>query len=134
MKLFVWDLHGVLKKGNEIALLEISNIILKKFGYLEKFSIEHCRHLNGLAWYQYFAHLLPQENTNTHIFLQNECIKHSHENFFDDVAKHLKINEHAIEVLEAIESSSNDQILISKTETDSLTNYISILKIDNFFI
>ena len=49
MKLFVWDLHGVLEKGNEIALLEISNIILKKFGYLEKFSIEDCIKLNGLS-------------------------------------------------------------------------------------
>lgn len=33
MKLFVWDFHGTLEKGNENAVLEITNRILKALVY-----------------------------------------------------------------------------------------------------
>lgn len=41
MKLFVWDFHGVLEKGNEGAVLEISNKILGDFRYKERFRDTH---------------------------------------------------------------------------------------------
>ncbi len=54
MKLFVWDFHGTLEKGNEYAVLEMSNIILEKHGHKERFTELQCRELYGKKWYEFF--------------------------------------------------------------------------------
>ena len=66
MKLFVWDFHGTLEKGNELAVLEISNLILKKHDYKERFLESQCRELYGEKWFEYFEYLLPNEPKTIH--------------------------------------------------------------------
>jgi len=61
MKLFIWDLHGTLEQGNERAAIDMSNQILERFGYRERFSDEDVFKLYGLKWFQYFEYLLPHE-------------------------------------------------------------------------
>ncbi|MBU6389829.1 hypothetical protein KGQ71_04940, partial [Patescibacteria group bacterium] len=74
MKLFVWDFHGVLEKGNEQAVLEVSNLILRDFGFDQQFSREEIYRLYGQRWCDYFAHLLPDTQEELHLQLQHACI------------------------------------------------------------
>jgi hypothetical protein len=47
MKLFVWDFHGVLEKGNDGAVVEITNIALQRFGYSRRMTIQEGEFLSG---------------------------------------------------------------------------------------
>ncbi|KKT75806.1 MAG: hypothetical protein UW69_C0009G0020 [Microgenomates group bacterium GW2011_GWA2_44_7] len=131
MKLFVWDFHGVLEKDNELAVLEITNAILKKFGYKSRLSKEDNYCLTGLKWYEYFEFLLPNEPYARHLELQGACISYqtAHPGI---VAQHIKPNEHAHEVLEQI-SQNHDQIVISNTQPKSLKMFLEAVRIIKFF-
>ena len=74
MKLFIWDFHGTLEKGNERGVIALSNEALKRRGYTERFSEDHIQKLYGRKWHEYFAFLLPHEIPATHLSLQQDCI------------------------------------------------------------
>ena len=108
MKLFVWDFHGVLEKNNEKAVFEITNLALKKNGFLRKMTPEENIDLCGKKWFQYFEYLLPQETHDIHVKLQSACIE-IQKNDPQMISKHIKTNDYAPEILEAIskKASSN---------------------------
>lgn len=66
MKLFVWDFHGVLEKGNDAAVAEITNSVLQSFGHSRRMTIQEGELLSGKHWYEYFAFLLPHLNHQEH--------------------------------------------------------------------
>lgn len=131
MKLFVWDFHGTLEKGNEYAVLEMSNIVLEKHGYVEKFSELQCRELYGRKWYEYFEYLLPGEPNLKHLELQEDCFAYSiaHPEM---ISKYIKLVDHALEVLESI-AAKHDQILISNTKPASLKVFMKSVGILHVF-
>lgn len=135
MKLFIWDLHGTLEQGNEHAVVEISNTILGRFGYSQRFTEEHVGQLYGLKWHQYFEFLLPAELADRHIELQAACFKFSNSpDGIKIIAKHMKPSRNALLVLEAIhKSKSHEQILISNTTPASLPVFINALKLQAYF-
>ena len=45
MKLFVWDFHGVLEKGNDLAVLDITNKVLEQAGYSERLNEDFGRRI-----------------------------------------------------------------------------------------
>tara|TARA_B100000315_G_C14385854_1_gene499607 strand:+ start:617 stop:769 length:153 start_codon:yes stop_codon:yes gene_type:complete len=47
VKLFVWDYHGVMEKGNEKAVTEVSNLALQKLGFSQRFTEEESKQLYG---------------------------------------------------------------------------------------
>ena len=132
MKLFVWDLHGVLEQGNDNAALEVTNYILGKFGFTNELRFEDAKLLSGKKWFEYFEYLLPNENTKMHFDLQKACFEYSNDNF-DITKKHITKNEYALDVLEQIHSSKHTQILISNTQQKSLEQYLDTLNIKRFF-
>lgn len=132
MKLFVWDLHGVLEKGNDGAVLEITNQALALHGHKRKMSVEESLHLSGLRWHEYFAFLLPDVDPQEHLKLQTTCFAIS-ENQPEIVCRHMSLNDHADQVLEAIHHSEHLQILISNTLPKSLDLFINILGIEKYF-
>jgi phosphoglycolate phosphatase-like HAD superfamily hydrolase len=132
MKLFVWDFHGVLEKGNEYGVLEITNTILKKFGYKKRMTESQCRKMYGLKWYQYFEQLLPKEPLAKHLELQEACFFFS-TNHPEVVAKNIKPNDHVVEVVESI-AKSHQQIVISNTKPDSLEMFLKSVSLDKFFL
>ncbi|NGX27937.1 MAG: hypothetical protein K940chlam1_00109 [Candidatus Anoxychlamydiales bacterium] len=73
MKLFVWDFHGVLEKGNDVAVIEITSSVLKKIGFKRFLTLREAKLLTGKKWYEYFAYLLPDEPLKIHLDLQVEC-------------------------------------------------------------
>lgn len=132
MKLFVWDFHGTLEKGNERAVQEVSNLVLESLGYDERLSEEDSQRLYGRNWYEYFEHLLPQESHERHVQLQEVAFLLSNSRP-DIIAKYVKPNDHAHEVLDAILASDHDQIVISHTLPESLELFLDVVQMVQYF-
>lgn len=132
MKLFVWDFHGVLEKDNDLAVLDISNQVLAQAGYNERFSAKDNQKYYGLKWYEYFEQLFPNLPKEEHMALQAACFSFA-ENHLEVLAKHIKPNEYAIEVLETIQNKGHDQILLSNTRPNDLLWFVDAVGIKNYF-
>lgn len=132
MTLFVWDFHGVLEKDNENAVLEISNRILEQLGYKERFTAEDNLKLYGKKWYEYFEYLLPNKPHEEHINLQMKCIalEEKEPNIVDS---NIKPNDFALEVLETIAKTENDQILISNMSDVALMRFMDAIDVTKYF-
>ncbi|MDP2631174.1 MAG: HAD hydrolase-like protein [Candidatus Uhrbacteria bacterium] len=122
MKLFVWDFHGVLEKGNEKATIEISNLALEKLGYIERFSFDDVEKLYGLKWYQYFQALLPHESVERCMEISDVCFDTGLNNL-DIIGKHIRPNDYAHEVIDKI-AEQHHQIVISNTSPDSILMFL----------
>jgi phosphoglycolate phosphatase-like HAD superfamily hydrolase len=131
-KLFVWDLHGTLEQGNEEAVIELSNMALKQFGYKQRFLQENSRELYGLKWFEYFERLLPDEPHERHIELQVTSFALSDANP-EIIARHMKPAAHAHDVLATIAASPHDQILISNTIPTAVPLFLGSLGMEHFF-
>lgn len=132
MNLFVWDFHGVLEMGTEYGVIEISNIILQRFGYEERFTEDDVNKMYGLKWWEYFKHLLPHESQERHLELQAACFSLSMSDR-SYVAKHIKPTPHSHTVLQQIQQSGSDQIVISNTQPESLPWFLQAVNIAHFF-
>lgn len=132
MKLFVWDFHGVLEKGNDEAVLEITNLVLKEQGHSRRMTREEGHFLAGLRWHEYFAFLLPHLTQPDFFELQSQCLNVSLHNP-DIIAQHIQLNDHAHDVLKTIKNSSHTQILISNTPPKSLEVFVKITGIEPYF-
>ena len=131
MKLFIWDFHGTLEKGNERGVIVLSNEALKQRGYTERFGTGHIRQLYGKKWYEYFAHLLPHESPEVHLQLQKDCFS-LHEKRPDIIRNHVAPNDHARAVLSAI-GAQHDQILISNTLPRHVAEFLDMTLLRSFF-
>lgn len=132
MKLFVWDFHGVLEKGNDFAVLEITNAILEQFGYSRKMTMVEAEMLAGKRWHEYFSHLLPDSSHHEHLALQSACLEMS-SNRPDIIAKYIQLNDHAEFVLQSIAENNFTQILISNTPPKTLDFFVKMVGIEKFF-
>ena len=130
MKLFVWDYHGVMEKGNENTVTEISNLALEKLGYSQRLTDEDCQKLYGAKWYKYFEFLLPKEPYEIHLELQSLAFEISHEESI--IRKHIQPNDHIHFVLKEI-GKKHQQIVISNTLPKSLQIYLDVINITSFF-
>lgn len=131
MKLFVWDFHGVLEKDNDLAVLEISNKVLEEAGFSERFSEEDNKKFYGLKWYEYFERILPSLTSEEHMALQSACFKFAEKNL-DVLAKHIKPNDNAVNVLKAISDAGHDQILLSNTRPHDLLWFINTVGLSDY--
>lgn len=132
MKLFVWDFHGVLEQDNDLALIEVTNIILKKNGFEKQIDLKMRNLLYGRRWYQYFEHVLPKESYSTHMDLTCQCYIYNDANS-QIATKYIKPANWAEKVLEEISKKGHDQILISNTNTKSLDTYLKLVNLKKFF-
>ncbi len=132
MKLFVWDFHGTLEKGNELAAGEISNRALEKKGFSQRFTEEDSLRLYGKKWYEYFEFLLPEEPHETHIELQATSFDISNSSP-EIIAKHIKPNDYVHDILRAIDNSVHTQIVLSNTTPESIKMFLESIKIKEFF-
>ncbi|MEW2331834.1 HAD family hydrolase [Micromonospora chersina] len=131
MKLFVWDLHGVLEQGNDRAVIDISNEVLSAFGYAQRFGYEDGRRLYGHKWYEYFAFLLPHETHDRHLELQDACFILSEER--PDLQYHwMTPTPHVTTVLDAV-AARHRQIVISNTRPATLEMFLKLLELTDYF-
>jgi len=131
MKLFVWDFHGVMEKGNKGSVLEISNTVLKQNNYSERFTMDDIHHLYGQKWWKYFEHLLPYESHERHVELRERCVdlQGSHPEI---VATYIQPNDYLHEVLEAI-AHKHHQILITNTTSRALGLFLNSINVSAYF-
>lgn len=129
MKLFVWGFHGVLEKGNEFAVQELTNNTLKKFGYNRKLTRDETIELYGNKWHEYFTYLLPNEPREVHMRLQAESVERAD---WKCVEKHIKPNDHSHLVLDAIHGR-HEQIVISNTQPHSLVKFLDLVGSSRYF-
>jgi phosphoglycolate phosphatase-like HAD superfamily hydrolase len=131
VKLFVWDLHGTLEKGNERAVIDISNEVLESFGYEVRFAYDDAVTLYGRKWHEYFSWLLPTELKGRRMELQDACFKLS-EVDTEIQCRWLSVTDHAGEVLSTI-AARHKQILISNTRAANLDIFLKTLALEEFF-
>lgn len=131
-KLFVWDFHGVLEKGTEAAVFEISNRALRENGYQEQFTKEFCDSLYGQKWFLYFKALMPELDLSKCHELQNACLCISEKNP-DIMFGNIKPHHHAHEVIKTITEEGHQQILISNTGQKALDTFLGAVNMSNHF-
>jgi len=131
MKLFVWDFHGVLEKGNEKAAVLVSNLVLEQFGYRQRFSEADGDRLYGAKWYQYFEDLLPGEDHERHMQLQEACFDYDrlHPEIVEGV---ISRNDHALEVVDAI-ARRHTQVVISNTKPEAILRFVRAVALEQYF-
>ena len=132
MKLFVWDFHGTLEQGNERAVLEITNQVLASFGHSKRLSEKDCYRLYGVNWYEYFAHVLPQEPLEYHLQLQEAAFLLSNHHP-EILARHTRPNRHAYDVLQSIAAAGHEQVVISNTLPESLDLFLQAVAMKPYF-
>ena len=122
----------MLEKDNDLAVLDISNQVLAQAGYNERFSVKDNQKYYGLKWYEYFEQLLPNLSKEEHMALQAACFNFS-ENHLEVLAKYIKPNDYAIEVLETIQNKGHDQILLSNTRPKDLLWFVDVVGVKPYF-
>lgn len=132
MKLFIWDFHGVLEKGNENAVIHISNKALEKNGYEKRFLESDIDRLYGLKWYQYFSYLMPELSLDDCHKLQLDCFENQFDNWLiiDSI---IKPSDNSLDVLKKIKKSGNHQILISNTRPNDIIRFLESVHIRKLF-
>ena len=132
VKLFVWDFHGVLEKGNEKTVLEVSNEALEFFGYKERFTEKDVDKLYGKGWKEYFEYLLPNLSDKDTLKLYNKCHEIANNNL-KRIKNNVQPTDNAHFVLKSIEESGHSQIVISRTSEDGLNFFLDSIEIFNHF-
>ncbi len=132
MKLIVWDFHGVLERGTEHAVYEISNLALQELGYSARFSKVFCDAHYGKKWFRYFKELMPDLPLEKCYELQQFCIDFSDENP-EITERHIQPHPHAQQILKTISERGHKQILISNAHHDFLMHYLILLGLDRSF-
>jgi phosphoglycolate phosphatase-like HAD superfamily hydrolase len=131
MKLFVWDLHGTLERGNERAVIDISNSVLERHGYAERFSHADSPKLYGRKWYEYFSWLFEESDHGRDLTLQEACFQLS-EISTEMQCRWIRPTPYATEVLGRI-MPGHQQILISNTRAETLKVFVDVLGYREFF-
>lgn len=130
-KLFVWDLHGTLEQGNERAVIEISNLVLERAGFSQRFTEDDALPLYGRKWHEYFEWLLPSEPEEQWFELQDACFKLSVRDV-DIQGRWMRPTPHAHSVLRAI-GKRHAQVVISNTRAQNLRVFLERLGLTEFF-
>lgn len=130
-QLYVWDLHGTLEQGNEIAVVEISNCILEDFRYAQRFTHEMGIELYGLKWHEYFRALIPHISDKAAYELQDACFALS-ELDTEIQTRCISRTPRAGAVLTEI-GKHQRQVLISNTRPETLPIFVKHLHLESHF-
>lgn len=75
---------------------------------------------------------MPHLDSEQHLALQTACFAFAEKNL-DILAKHIKPNDHAVEVLAAIHHAGHDQIILSNTRPHDLLWFVSTVGLADYF-
>jgi phosphoglycolate phosphatase-like HAD superfamily hydrolase len=131
MNLYVFDFHGVLEKGTEKAVMEVSNMALKSKNYSCTISHEDAIKYYGLKWDEIFQKALNISKEKA-AELYEEC-KRIDDSNPQIITKCTKQNDNASGVLDEILRQKNDYILISNTRPKALKEFIKSANLEKYF-
>ena len=131
MKLFVWDFHGVLEKGNEFAVQEVCNKVLADFGIKRKVTLQECLDLYGKKWADYFRYFAPHFDEEKILQIVFEATKYS---LGKKIAlKYIKPMDNAHDVLKKIIEKGHINIIMSNSSPESLDYFLKSVNIKDMF-
>lgn len=131
-KLFVWDFHGTLEKGNERAVLEYVNMVLVQRGEAKRISYEECKALYGKKLWEFFQSLFPDRSKQECMELQQDFLVAEHQHP-EILMSYIRPNDGMMDVLDAISNSTHEQLLLSNTEISMLLPFIQSVGIEKYF-
>lgn len=126
-KLFVWDFHGVLEKGNENAVVEVTNKVLEEYGEKTRLDLKLCLELYGQPWSLFFKRLCPEADEERIQSMVYKGVEISHET--DVIERNNKPTDFSHKVLKTILESGNENLVISNTQQGALKKYLNAVKI-----
>jgi len=129
VKLFVWDFHGVLEKGNEYSVVEVTNQVLKEFGQKSRVDLTFCRDLYGKKWGIYYKKLCPDLDEETILKMVNRGVEISNQT--DIIYRNIKPMDYSHEVLGKIKKAGHENMILSNTEPKALDKYLDSVKIND---
>lgn len=130
-KLFVWDFHGTLEKGNDGTVIELTNRILERNGRNERLTKDNAAEWTGRHWWEYFWQLLPELPPETYSNYETQCVAEFN-TYPEIMLKYIKPNDNAHEVLDSI-ALKHKQILISQVHRKILGHFMKAVGIERFF-
>lgn len=125
-KLFVWDFHGVLEKGNERAVVEVTNQVLEEFGIKNRLDLKKCVN-HGKKWHLFFRHLAPNADESTIKAMVERGIEIS--TTTDVLYRHTEPMDYACEVLGKIKDKGHENLILSNANQGPLEIYVDAVKI-----
>jgi len=131
MKLFVWDFHGVLEKGNEFAVQEVCNKALEEFGVKRKVTVRECLNLYGKKWADYFRHFAPHLGKEDVHKMVDRAVEIGLKEKIP--FKYIKPMDYAHEVLKSIAKRGHMNIIISNSSPESLDMFLISVNMSNSF-
>lgn len=115
-------------KGNEYAVRNICNEVLKEFGVDREVSIEKVLELYGESWSEYYQELIPDARKYdiSTMCERSEVVSHKM------TAEHLKPMDGAHETLSKIQKKSGANLLISNTRPGRLEDFLEMIDTINY--
>jgi len=130
VKLFIWDFHGVLEKGNEHSVVEVTNKVLEEYGADARLDMKLCLQLYGKKWSEFYRLLLPSADEKTILEMVDRGIAISYET--DAFTKYTQPMDFAQDVLLAIQKAGHENLIISNTHPAALDKFLDAVKITSF--
>ncbi len=131
MRLFVWDYHGVLEKGSEFAVIEVTNAVLEQNRLPARLTLPEADDLAGQKWRDYFPFLLPNRSPEEYVRLEAECLAMVRGDP-EILKRHIRPNDYAHRILDAV-ASRHEQIVISNTSPIGLQHFLELTGMKCFF-
>jgi phosphoglycolate phosphatase-like HAD superfamily hydrolase len=107
--LYVWDFHGTLEKGNELAVREICQAVFEGHGYYRKVTLKEVQDLYGRSWGNYFKALIPSLNEETVKAMVEEAVSMSEK----ISRKYIKPMDYALDTLLLLKTKGHTNIVVS---------------------
>lgn len=131
MKLFVWDFHGVLEKGNEFSVKEVTNRVLKEFNIPRRLSDEDLTRLYGQKWIDYFRELSPNSSEEELEAMTTRAFEISRKE--KPFLKYIKPMDNAEEVLRKIKERGGTNIVLSNSSQIGIVNFTNSVGLTYLF-
>lgn len=118
--------------GNVYAVQELVNLILKDFEINKEIGIKEVRDWYGLSWFDYFKLATPEGNDKLWQDMVNKVLS-LQQRGWNIIKTHLKLREHAEEVLKTIKKEGHQSILLSNTSPRHIKKFTDLLNITKYF-
>ena len=124
-----WDFHGVLEKGNDLAVQAICQAVLLERDISTPVDIALIRQLYGLRWVDYFSTLLPAASTEDHW----TCVARAQVISSQITDQFLQPNDFASDVLSFLQEQGAHQLIVSNSHPDRITSFVHHVGLTGYF-
>ncbi|MDD5145772.1 MAG: HAD hydrolase-like protein [Candidatus Pacebacteria bacterium] len=130
--LFAWDFHGTLEKGNERAVQELCNLVLKDFGINRELSLKEVLDWYGLSWFDYFKNAFLAGSPELWQNMVNKVFSYQ-KTGWELIKKYISAQDFAEDVLKKIKERGHQNIILTNSKQDHAEKFIETLGFAKYF-